>query len=244
MYCKDITIHEDAPVVPHARLRMLYSYHKTVSVPKSIAENELFVLSPLPQNKYFESHTFLNDWSGIQSDFIGHVTYSYARKIAPFDFEDIVSKHKDADVIALNPCWMNNQPMIKMANTCHPGFKKIFERLLVLLGYRDLVGHDVTKPFYCNYWIMKRNIFLDFCKVARKAVSLIETDELLKKWMHADAKYIGRVSMTELVGMSGQPYYTFHPFVMERLVCIYCLAENLNVVSIPKDSISYLRKHY
>lgn len=170
-------------------------------------------------------------------------TYSYCKKIPNYDFEDIVADNKPADIIALNPDWLKT-PMLALAKRCHRGFQDIWDRLVLLLGYGHLKGHDVEHPFYCNYWIMKKDHLLKYCEVAKRAMHLIETDQELNNLCHRNSGYRGSVSRPDLVRISGRPYYTFHPFVMERLICFYKMAENLKLVTIPRDSPKYKRRTY
>lgn len=230
-------------------LCMLYSYHKSVSPPTSIMLDGMFRPVALPQNKWFEGWTFGGDWGALKADWVGHVTYSYTNKMPAYDFHDVVSKHSDADIIGLLPCWSpSGQDMYQFVEAHHPGFMRIWARLIALLGYGDYRDYPVPEPFYCNYWIMKRPCFLNYCDVAKRAMQLMDRDKELREWVYGDSRYFGTVQglpMETLMEISGRPYYTFHPFLIERLVCFVAVAEKVNLVILPRGhEHRYVKKSY
>lgn len=159
------------------------------------------------------------------------------RKIPAFDFQELAKRHHDKDVIALMPA---NHNMYAFAETYHPGFLQIWERLIKLLGYNDYKSYGVPVPFYCNYWIMKRDVFLKYQSVAKLAINFLTTDPVLVELANKDSNYRGThecLPPHRLQEICGKPYYTFHPFILERLVCFFVIAEGAKACYITKEDV-------
>ena len=225
-------------------LCMLYSFHKGIQVPDSVQQNSMFRPVALPQNKFFESWCFGEDLASSSRggetppQWVGHVTYNYLNKIPPYNFNSVITKHAQSDIIGLLPSWSSNAlNMYEFAEKVHPGFMKIWERLIMLLGYGSYRQYRVPVPFYCNYWIMKREWFVKYCSVASRAMRLLDEDEQLREWSNENANYNGTLkglSKELLMEINGHPYYTYHPFIMERLVCFFAVAEKAKLIILPR----------
>lgn len=219
-------------------LTMLYSHHRDSIIPSYITGNPLFHTVLIPPNKYFESHLFTLDYQKIQTSHIGHVAYSYLKKIPAFDFEKLLSSYPEKDVIALMP---SSHDMYAFANQWHPGFEQIWSRLVELLGYGDYKTYGVPNAFYCNYWIMTKEWFEKYRNIAMKAMKLLETDEILVDLVNKDSNYKGThecLPPNKLLEICQRPYYTFHPFILERLVCFIVMVEKANVHIITKEDVT------
>ena len=227
---------------------MLLTHHDGAQAPVNLQEYpDLFKLVFIPSNKYYESHLFNIDETQIKTlvpphvKYIGHVTYSYQKKIPPFDFESLLQHHPQADLVAL--MHSPNFDLYAHAERWHPGFMRIWERLLALLGYGDFRAFPIPTAFFCNYWIMNKDKFFKYKAIAQKAMELIEADEQLRTWCDMDSSYQGthmKLDTEKLMQIGGKPYYTFHPFVMERLICFVAQAEKWNVALLtPQDAGRY-----
>ena len=204
-------------------LRMIYSYCDTSKLPKHIETNALFYPVFVSQNKFFESALFKETYSfESQVEYIGHVAYSYTGKIRPFSFENLVDTFKEYDVIALYHAPHHN--IYEFAETWHPGFKKIWSMLIFKLGLGDYESYGVPPAFYCNYWIMRSSIFHKYREFVNKAMDILDTDSELVELCYQDSGYKGTMyflNQETLLQIAGKPYYTFHPFILERLVCFW-----------------------
>lgn len=214
-------------------LKVLFSYHKDAVVPANIKENPLFLPVLIPQNKFFEAQLFTQDVvKGLNTDYVGHVAYSYLKKIPAYDFESLVGMNPNADVITL---MTGQHDMYEFANMYHPGFMEVWDRLVRLLGYEP---NPAPKPFYCNYWIMKKEIFEKYCVVAQRAMKFLDEDFVLKDLVNRDSGYKGThecLPADKLMEICGKPYYTFHPFIIERLVCLFVDREKCKVKYLNRD---------
>lgn len=152
---------------------------------------------------------------------IGHVAYSYTKKIPAYDFEKLVTKYTNHDVIALAAC--RTHTLYRFADRWHPGFMDIWQLLMRrVLGdgcaAETCLNHDIL-PFYCNYWIAKKPVFDKFCEFVSTCMSCIRDDPKLAELCLQNSAYQGgNLSPEQLIAIGGRPYYTFHPFVAERLM--------------------------
>ena len=218
------------------KVRMLITHHEGAELPVSITSyRNLFTPVIMPSNKYYESHLFRLPQDSLvigDEDYVGHVTYSYKKKMSPIDFETVVAKYstQNYDLFALFPA--PNIDLYAHADTWHHGFLEIWDRLIHLLGYGSYRNYPTPPAFFCNYWIMKRDVFVKYKDIAKRAMDLIDTDPVLRDLCDRDSSYKGthmRLDTERLIKIAGKPYYTFHPFVMERLICFVAQADNMRV---------------
>lgn len=203
----------------------------------------LFKFVLLPNDKFFENAIFRYHLDHLDElrDYkcVGHVTYSYQNKGPGYDFEQLASKYLlsgACDFVALRSAKLHK--LYTFAETCHPGFLKVWERLIHLLGYGDFRKYPVPYSFYCNYWITKKDTFTKYSGLVVRAMELMDSDPILKELSNLDSGYQGTLkplSKDKLTALTGHPYYTFHPFVLERLPCFFVTAEKMRVRYIEYD---------
>lgn len=220
-------------------LTVLYTHPESVNIDDTIKSTKLFHMVPVPPNKFFESYMFTNHYPEITTDYIGHVSHSYLRKIPPLDLEILLEAHP-VDIIALMPCNPGNKDMYAFAERWHPGFLKIWARLIDLLDYGDYTKLPQPHPFYCNYWIMKRKLYIKYARLAKRAMDLLESDAELRALVNENSSFGGTLDACSggPLECCGKPYYTFHPFIMERLICFFAAVEKLNVHHISQEDIN------
>ena len=218
------------------KVRMLITHHEGAELPVNTqAYNKLFKPVYIPQNKYYESHIFKIPYEDLlagDEEYVGHVTYSYKKKISPVDFETLVTKYKtqDYDIYALCPA--PGLDIYEHADTWHKGFLEIWERLIALLGYKAYQQYPTPPAFFCNYWIMKKDAFIKYRGLALKAMEIMDSDPVLKDLCDRNSSYNGthmKLETERLISISGKPYYTFHPFILERLICFVATVENMRI---------------
>ncbi len=226
-------------------VRIYVTHHEDKNLAGKVQElakqrPDLFVPKQIESNKFFESTAFIDAEVNDESvAFVGHLTHSYKSKIAPYDFEDLVKKYEDStDVIGLFPGVTFD--MYEFAERVHPGFMQIWDRLMELLDFKHYKTLGTPTPFYSNYWIARRPLWNQYCKFAKQAIHHLTTDPLLQELCQKDSMYRGTIegtvlSPTRLQQICGAPYYTFHPFVMERLAPLFFHAQKarVRVISAP-----------
>ena len=175
----------------------------------------------LGQTKLFESDFFKNVEIDERCKYIGMLTYRVLQRphVLMLNIGYVLSCC-DTDVVTLNyePPWGDK---LTDAERFHPGFKNIWIQLMKVL-LPDLPEDDTWSDkftmFYNNYWFAKPKVILEYREFLKKA------EEELEKIpeVYDDSGYtVGNVSKEELQKITGNPYYTFHPFIFERLPCIF-----------------------
>lgn len=172
----------------------------------------------LSSTKYFESEFFDRIEIDEHAKYIGMITYSilWKPRIFKMNLKNIL-ENSHADVIAFNH--LPNDTLRK-TDKDHPIFTRIWCRLIKKL-FPDFEGDpldDSVKMFYNNYWVAKPNLFRRYQEVLKKAMVFLEEDPKV----YEDAHYkSGKLSSTQLEKINGKGYYTYHPFVIERLPCFF-----------------------
>lgn len=178
-----------------------------------------------------------------QADFVGIVTHSFADKCPNLNIDAVTAKgffESQADVVALYPIVHvhggRKMTMVQAAVVyqgdhfaaawtsllCRAPPGKAATAAAVLDECRDIL------PFYCNYWMAKRDAFEAYLEFAAECRAVCDGGDAEV----ADA--VGRAAYHvggEVVG--GASRYKMHPFVFERLPCYFFRAKGFKVAYAP-----------
>lgn len=190
-------------------------------------DKDIYLLVHIPTTKYFESIIYTKNvfqLIPLKSEYTGVITYSFQRKKGNMDIEQAMRKNPGHDVYALFG-W-HTKIKHHLENEHGVDFHNMVDIIMKKLGMSDW---REAPAFFCNFWIAKTPIFIEYAKFANKVISMIENDEGLSKWMNKDSYYQGALLGTELLQKMSNNYYTRHSFFMERLVCVWLHHHNYNV---------------
>ncbi len=188
-------------------------------------------LSLSPPSKFLETSALLQIESKLDEwkdrPMVGLMTYSITIKqtdVPRCSLSQLMLESKGAEWISFYSVVAHN--MLKQANNAHPSFTKIWCRLLFLMGFTKEEGVGVkmqqeVKFFPCNCWMTTPSHMKSYIEFAKKAMKLIDEDAQLNEWCNEDARYKGNLGPERLTALFGHPWYTYHPFVMERLPSFY-----------------------
>jgi len=173
----------------------------------------------LNSTKMFESEFFMNVDVDESCKYIGMLTYRVTSRpqVIMLNIGYILS-YSDSDVVTVN---YNMGDGLTKAELFHTGFKNIWLKLMKILlpelSEKD-VWNDQIPMFYNNYWYAKPKVILEYREFLKKAVDALE--EIPE--VYQDSGYsVGNTPKDALEKITGKPYYTFHPFILERLPCIF-----------------------
>lgn len=180
--------------------------------------------------KYLESiaYKMLQDREEEWKDkkYVGVIKYSFENKTSLFDFEKLCNE-TEADVMAFVGAESHSPDtqgwsMIRTARRCHQYFPTIWAHLLVTrLGLdENQVFSENIPAFYSNFWIARTHLFKEYLLIYDIVHSVMETDELIRPVLYQNAAYFQHIDTEKLTQIMGVPYYTYHPFIMERLPCL------------------------
>lgn len=178
---------------------------------------------------YFENIMYDNwliahkdEW--INYDYVGTLSWKSHTKIRLPKLDHIKSiesiNFENPDVVAFAPANMN---LLYQATRDHGfKFKTLWIEILKKLNYSmEKIMDPSIKLFWCNYWMAKPNVMLDYIKFFQQVKLVLENTKEIQSDLWSNSNYNGYVSKERLIEIFGRPYYTYHPFLLERLPCFF-----------------------
>lgn len=180
--------------------------------------------------KLYEDKDYINsDYYGV----VSHKFYGKIKKSSDFVLRKIKQDGYKADVYS----FFNYNPKVNVvhqAEIWHKGFIDIYKILNVKMDW-GLDFEDpnlLMQPIFSNHWIAKKDVFEDYCKnYLTPVIIALDDSKVLKNLVNEDSNYISKQKATpeQCQAIFGKPYYTFHPFILERLFPIFCHIRDINV---------------
>lgn len=217
---------------------LIYLIYHNDSSYQAIKEYENYPyikLVRIETTKYFESIIFKylaenkNDW--ISKKYVGLLTYSFKRKlrISLDRLFNILNTDK-YDLVSLHHV---KGPYSILGGSFHGDLKKkIFDHVLPMFGYETPINYNIP-TFFCNYWITRPIWMEKYIDFALAFIDKLndENDTYLQSMLNSSSQYIGKLTPSQLTKLFGVPYYPNHPFIMERLPCIFFWKNNFTKTS-------------
>jgi hypothetical protein len=202
----------DSPV----HFYMMY-YDENIFPQYGIYHNFMTFIRLNPPSVYFESNGFRLITSVPDFEYIGVLTPSFERK-SNLTIPEIINKVKKSkeDLI---PLYSDNSDLLRQA-TQHHGkkFQIIWEWVLQNCS----IKRKTCKAFFSNLWILKREKFCEYLQFAKNVMNLLDNaPPNLQSLLKSNSNYTGKLTSQVLLERTGYPYYTFHPFIMERIIVIW-----------------------
>lgn len=133
-------------------------------------------------------------------------------------------KERNVDVISMSPTTFNRDYLF-FTNEVHPGFLEIFTYLCNKLG---LPVREPKYAIHSNFFLGTVDFYKTFTNtIIKPAIKLLEEDEYLKSVVFNDPSYTTGLNEEELFKRTGMKKYSFHTFLLERLLSVY-LEDNLD----------------
>jgi hypothetical protein len=115
----------------------------------------------------------------------------------------------------------------------------ILNLLFQKLGFPDNYIKSNFIQFYCNYWITKPNIMIEYIQFFHKCKEIIDDDAEIQKHIWKYVEYNSTLDDTNIKKIFGRPSFSSHPFVYERIPFLY-----LNKYLILHPGLSYNKGLY
>jgi len=124
--------------------------------------------------------------------------------------------------------------VFEKADMWHKGIAELFRLLFEKLGRKEDFFSGNTPLSYYNYWVLKSELYEQYVKEwLAPSMELLENDSELKEIAMQNAKYMNLERTSEsperCLEIFGVPHYTYHPFVLERLISAFLMAEGLTL---------------
>lgn len=176
--------------------------------------------TPYMENVMFTEYfpNLEHEWR--DADYVGTLSWKARTKIK-FDMPAIIEELAllQPDVFALNPG--KKQTLMKQPRI-HPKFKELWIAVLNRFGVsKDIATSKQIVPFYCNYWLAKPEYLRAYMQFNQRVVHMLETDAELQNDLWSDAKYKTKLPKERVQQVFNRPYFTYHPFICERLCCFF-----------------------
>jgi hypothetical protein len=205
---------------------ILYHNQESFKLASKFLKFKWAKLRKIYSTKYFESIIFLyldknrDEW--INKKFVGILTYNSYKKVKLFNVEMLAEKYSNYDVIPFNNYYRT--PLLIASEYYHPSFINIWEQILLSFNYdiNDILSLKIP-VFYNNYWMAKPEWIIKYIAFYKNVVYFMENNKNIKYLLYQNSKYNGKLLEYPeiLIKICGRPYYTFHPFIIERLVCFF-----------------------
>lgn len=179
-------------------------------------------------DKYLESNayqyllTVTDEW--MHKKYVGCLGINVCKKInQSVDYiENFIKENMDkADVLT----FIRGNHTLDFENNQHGDILKYLSILTNSIDNIYTKDWDKIIPFYCNYWLAKPHIMLDYCKFINNVIEIIETSNIISQYLDMNAGY--KIGQNRIFT---KPYYTWHPFICERLPCIYFYHKNYTII--------------
>ncbi len=127
----------------------------------------------------------------------------------------------------------NYRSLIKDADLVHPKFSAVWKPLMESFGDRfttQQIMDCCENEFYANYFVAKVDLVKQLCKFTKDVHKRLDTLLSIQENLWSDSTYITCGSDdTQLKSIFNRTYYTYHPFILERVTPFFFDAINASV---------------
>jgi len=149
-------------------------------------------------------------------------------QFTPRNLRNVVSENKSADVFSL--CFHPPHNPIELAERYHTGFTNIVKTLEKATGLPLMSNSYCNTPIYFNHWIARPEIYEDYVTNWLEPLMQAMESEPIKSMCMANSGYPNKPPAT-WVEDYGVNYWTFHTFVLERMISVYLEHKNYKVLA-------------
>ena len=173
-------------------------------------------VSTIAEKSYlFEYNVILN--TTIVNDYTGFFSWKFRAKTGMNKqvlFNLLLDKHYwNYEVI--NLCEPLPKPYLEFTDLNHKGFMELFTKICMDL---DLIVKEPKHIIYSNFFIAKKEIFIEYQILIKKAIELLETKYMDLVWQDSGYKGLPKERLKEATELD---HYTFHTFILERLMSVW-----------------------
>lgn len=163
-------------------------------------------------------------WETYNKDsYLGFFSHKFPHKTGFYKkYVEEILNNEDSDVVIFCkqiPDYLN------WSEAQHPGLLSILRKVCTKLGLGIEHGIPVV---YSNFFVAKAEAYKEYVEVLKKAIDIMETDSEIKELCWKNTNYIGGLDSDQLFKYTGLKYYTFHTFVLERLISIWISNKGLS----------------
>jgi hypothetical protein len=136
--------------------------------------------------------------------------------------------NSDYDVLSFT-CNTRNHQMLAAAEKWHPGIKELTRKILRVIGKN--MPNEVRDPIYQNHFAASFEIYewyvVEYLKPSMEVMK--DDPECWKDSGYTQLNKNDAASGQYLKEKIGVDYYPMHPFILERMISIFCQNEGIKV---------------
>ena len=172
-------------------------------------------VSTIAEKSYlFEYNVILN--TPIVNDYTGFFSWKFRAKTGMNKrvLFNLLQEKNYNQYEVINLCEPLPKPYLEFTEENHKGFLELFTNLCADLGLK------VSEPkhtIYSNFFIAKRDVFIQYKLLLRSAIAFLETKYKEQAWEDSGYKGLPKERLKETTGLD---HYTFHTFILERLMSV------------------------
>ena len=113
----------------------------------------------------------------------------------------------------------------------HALFNTIWFQLMDQLGLDAVTIDKTVRPFYSNYWIAKPSWMKKYIAFYKKAQHVMDTYTSIQTalWSNIGYPLSSSMNQTRCLEVFSRPYYPYHPFICERLPCVFFTLQGAHI---------------
>jgi hypothetical protein len=184
-------------------------------------------VSTIAEKSYlFEYNVILG--TEIENDYTGFFSWKFRGKTGMNKrvLFNLLLEKKYTDYEIINLCEPLPTPYLEFSDNNHKGFLELFTNICMDL---HLTVKEPKHTIYSNFFIAKKEIFIEYQTLIKKAIELLETKYVDLAWK--DSGYLG-LGTERLKQATGLNHYTFHTFILERLMSIWIDNKNIKTLDL------------
>jgi len=193
------------------------------------------IKTPTQKSYLFEYNPIIDiiDNHHIEEDYLGIFSYKFATK---FSFngkaitKDVLRNRLESspgfDVYGLSNLSSKKFFGFDFIESSHPGFFDIF---FPLCDDLKLSKEEPEFMINSNFFVAKKEIYFDYVtSVIKPAIELLDGKYKELAWRKCNYA----AANPNIMQLTGLPCYTFHTFILERLMAQYCRTKELKIINL------------
>jgi len=193
------------------------------------------IKTPTQKSYLFEYNPIIDiiDNHRIDEDYLGIFSYKFATKfllsgktITKDMLRSRLENSSGFDVYGLSNLSSNKFFGFDFIEKSHPGFFDIFFPICDDLG---LSKEEPEFMINSNFFVAKTEVYRDYVNsVIKPAIELLDGKHRLLTWRKCNYA----AANPNIMQLTGLPCYTFHTFILERLMAQYCITKKLKIINL------------
>lgn len=199
-------------------------FNETQSTEYTRIDNKVSTIAD--KSYLFEYNVILG--TDIVNDYTGFFSWKFRAKtgINKRVLFNLLKEKNYTEYDIINLCEPLPTPYLEFSENNHKGFLELFTNLCKDLG---LEANEPKHVIYSNFFLAKKEIFIEYQNLLRQAIELLETKYKEQAWENSGYKGLGAERLKQATGLD---HYTMHTFILERLMSVWIGNKNIKTLDL------------